>query len=167
MGQLDSCRDRLWACVRSSKVNPEWEQLCARVFQQLKQQFDQYIQAGYDQIAAAGQLSRQISANNQQWLDQQQQQREAAARSDAQRRAQEQSSWGAYTTSDAFGDYIMGRETYADPGDPTGASQHGYHNYVWTDGQQGYQYSDDANFDPNVGSDRTWTLMRKKQVGDA
>lgn len=165
-GRLDAARDRLWSIVHSMKVNPDWEQLCARVFQQLKQQFDQYIQAGYDQIAAAGRLSRQISANNDQWLAHQQQRREQEAHSDAMRRQQEQSQWGAYTSSDAFGDYMMGRETYADAGDPTGSSQHGYHDYVWTDGQQNYQYSDDANFDPNVGGDRNWTLMKKRQVGE-
>lgn len=165
-GRLDAERDRLWSVVHSLKVNPEWERLCAGVFQRLKQQFDQYIQAGYDQIAAATRLSQQISAQNQAWLDSQQQRREAASRADEERRRRERSSAGAYTAGDAFGDYIMGRETYEDAGDPTGSSQHGYYNYVWTDGQQNYEYSDDANFDPNVGSDRTWTPMRKRRVGE-
>jgi hypothetical protein len=165
-GQLDEHRRAFWAVVRSLRVNPQWEQLCAQVFQQLKQQFDQYLQAGYANIEAAGRLSRQISAQNDAWLGQQQQQRDAARQADQQRRAQEQSAAGTYTTNDAFGDYIMGRETYDDPYYQYGSQHSGYHDYVWTDGQGSYQYSNDANFDPNIGASTNWTLMKKKQIGD-
>jgi hypothetical protein len=165
-GQLDAHAPTCWAIVRSLRVNPRWEQLCAQVFQQLKQQFDQYLQAGYANIEAAGRLSKQISAQNDAWLQQQQQQREAAWQSDQQRRAQEQSAAGDYNANDAFGDYIMGRETYDDPYYQYGSQHSGYHNYVWTDGQGNYQYSDDANFNPNVGATTDWVLMKKRQVGE-
>jgi hypothetical protein len=32
---------------------------------------------------------------------------------------------------------------------------------VWTDGQGGWIPTDDPNLDPNVGSNRTWTLAKK------
>jgi hypothetical protein len=162
-GRLEEMRNTFWSVVRSTRVNPAWEQLYAQVLQQMQQQFNQHIQAGYENIAAASRLSQQISANNQAWLDNQQHQREASYHSDQMRRQQEQQS--GYTTNDAFGDYIMGRETYHDPNNQYG-TQHGYHNYVWTDSQGNYQYSDDANFNPNINSSANWTLMQKKQVGD-
>jgi hypothetical protein len=165
-GQLDAVSDRNWAIVRSFRMNPQWEQMYAQVLQQLQQQFNQHIQAGYENIAAASRLSQQISANNQSWLDHQAQRREQEHRSDQMRRQQEQSSYGAYSQSDAFGDRMMGRETYHDPYWQYGSQHDGYHDYVWTDSQGNYQYSDDANFDPNIGASVNWTLMQKKQVGD-
>ena len=34
----------------------------------------------------------------------------------------------------------------------------GNHEYVWTDGQGGFIPTNDANLDPNIGSDRSWRL---------
>ncbi len=166
-GQLDAQRDVAWAIMQSFKVNPQWEQLLARILQQLQQEFDRYIQAGYAQIEAASQLSRQISAQNAAWLQQQEQQRNAAWQSDQQRRAQDAAARDNYSTNDAFSDMIMGRETYTDPNSSTGSSQHyGYHQYVWTDALGNVQYSDDANYNPNIGSSTQWTLIQQKQIGD-
>lgn len=164
-GQLDGLRDLFWSITRSVEVNPQWEQLYAQVIQQMQQQFNQYLQAGYDSINAATQMSRQISAQNDAWLQGQEQRRQSEWQSDQMRRQSEQQSWGAYTNSDAFGDMMMGRETYNDPYYEYGSQHSGYHNYVWTDSQGSYQYSDDANFNPNIGGTTNWTLMEKKQVG--
>jgi len=166
-GRLDSLREQLWEIVLSVKVNPLWERLLAHVTQQIAQQFEQAMQVGYAQIEAAGRISRQISAQSNAWLEQQQHQREAATHADQQRRHQEQAAWGRYTTDDAFSDYIMGRETYHDPYEEFGSSQHaGSRDYVWTDRQGNYQYSDDALFDPNLGANTEWVLMKKKTVGE-
>jgi putative NADPH-quinone reductase len=56
-----------------------------------------------------------------------------------------------------------GRDTYNYPYYPYG-SPHGYHDEVWTDGHGNYEYRDNGGVDPNVGSDRTWTLMHKREV---
>src|SRR5687768_13580194 len=41
-----------------------WQQRLAAINSYLQEQFNRQLQAGYDQIAAAGALGRQISANN-------------------------------------------------------------------------------------------------------
>jgi len=161
-GRLDSFRGIGWNIVHSVRTNPQWVQLCGTIQQQIAQMFNQYLQAGYDQIAAAGQVSRQISANADAWLAQQQHSREAANHADQIRR-QQANSGGSYSTADAFSDAIMGRDSYEDPYYVNG-SQHGYHDEVWTDGQGNYAYRDSGGADPNVGSDRSWTLMQKRTV---
>jgi hypothetical protein len=32
---------------------------------------------------------------------------------------------------------------------------------VWTDDQGGWQPTNDPNFDPNIGSSKSWTLAKK------
>lgn len=159
-GRLEASRDTAWRIVSSVRMNPQWERLYSTILQQIVQQFNANLQAGYDQIAAAGALSRQISANNDALLHQMEQQRQAANLAEQQRRHSNQQT---YTTADAFSDMIMGRDTYDDPYYPNG-SQHGFHDEVWTDGQGNYEYRDNGDADPNVGSNRTWTLMQKRQV---
>lgn len=164
-GNLAEVRATAWPIVHSIRVNPAWQQVHAQVLQQMQQLFDQYLKAGYAQIEAATQMSRQISAQNDAWLQQQAQRREDDYRRDQTRRQQEQTAGGSYTANDAFGDYIMGRETYNDPYYQGGSQHYGYYNYVWTDKMGNYQYSNDANYNPNVGGNRDWVIMEKKQIG--
>ena len=79
-GALDALRETFWHVAGSVKMNPLWERLYAQVLQQLKAQFDQYIQAGYSQIQAAAQLSGAISANNDYLLNSFEAQRRADGR---------------------------------------------------------------------------------------
>jgi hypothetical protein len=156
-GQLDTQRDVFWRIARSLRLNPQWEQLYAQVMQQLSAQFNQYIQAGYDQIAAAGQLSRSISAANDAWLQTFEQQRQAAAFSSAASRSSSDRS-----PTEGFSEYIRGVETMDDP--YWGESQQDYnYRYHWTDGFGNYQHSNDAFFNPNIGSSQNWTLMEPKK----
>ena len=166
-GKLDENRELFWRIVKSAKVNPQWEQMCAQILQQMQMQFNQYLQAGYDQINAATQMSRMISAQNDAWLNQQAQKREADHRAWEQKRAEDNAAWGKYTANDAFGDMITGRETYEDPYSNLGEAQiDGYHDYVWTNKQEEYIATDDANLDPNIGSNQDWVLLKKKNIGD-
>lgn len=166
-GRIDENRALFWRIVKSAKSNPQWEQMYAQILQQMQIQFNQYIQAGYDQINAATQMSRQISAQNDAWLNQQTQKRESDGQAWEHNRRQENEAWGKYTNNDAFGDMMMGRETYADPDSNLGEAQiDGYHDYVWTNKQEEYIPTDDPNFDPNIGSNQDWVLLKKKKVGD-
>ena len=109
------------------------------------------MQAGYDQIAAAAQLSRQISANNDAMLsaiDSRLQASRAAGSSAAQGRS----------ANDKFSDYIRGVETVDDP--YYGTSQHSYNErYHWTDGYGTYRHSNDATYNPNQTETGAWQLM--------
>jgi hypothetical protein len=155
-GQLDSYREMFWRMAASVRVNPLWEQLYNQVLQQLQVQFNNYIQAGYNQIQAAGQLSRAISANNDAMLRSFEQQRQAAARSS------HSSSGSGRSPNDSFSDYIRGVETVHDPyyGESQQDANYQYH---WTDSSGNYQYSDDPFFNPNIGATTHWTLMEPKK----
>jgi hypothetical protein len=156
-GALNAKREVFWRIACSVKLNPLWEQLYARVLQQLKVQFDQYIQAGYSQIQAAAQLSNAISANNDAWLNSFEQQRQAAWQSSSAR-----SDSSGRSPNDAFDDYIRGVETVNDP--YYGESQQDYnYQYHWTDGSGSYQHSNDPFFNPNIGSTQNWTIMEPKK----
>jgi hypothetical protein len=153
-GQLEAQRPLLWRIAESVKVNPQWEKLLADIIQQLAFQFNQYLQAGYSQIQAAGQLSRAISANNDAMLANFAQQRQAA-----------QVSYAAHhggpgrTPNDNFSDMIRGVETMDDPYWGT-SQQDANYRYHWTDGFGSYQHSDDPFFNPSIGSTQNWTLMQ-------
>jgi hypothetical protein len=155
-GTLDALRPVFWRVARSAKVNPQWQQLYTQVMQQLQQQFDRYIQAGYSQIQAAGRLSAAISATNDAMLAGFEQQRIAARQSSASSRGSSRSS------TDGFSEYIRGVETMEDP--QWGESQQDYtYRYHWTDGYGNYQHSNDSFFNPNIGSSQNWTLMEPKR----
>jgi hypothetical protein len=162
---LAAVRPLCWNVVQSVQNNPAWEQQVYNpVQQQLHQGFQQYIQAGYDQINAATQMSKMISAQNDAFYQGQQQRRDANWQSHEQRKQED--TYGQYTKEDAFGDMIMGRESYHDPFYKHGTEHYGYSQFVWTNGQGEYQRTDDPNFDPNIGSNQNWTLMQKKNIGD-
>jgi hypothetical protein len=151
-GQLVPQRERFWRMAASLRFNPLWDQLCGRVNQQLRAQFQAYLDAGYSQIQAAGQLSRQISMNNDAMLASFAQQRQAAARS--------QPASPGRSPTDGFDEYIRGVETLKDPYLGT-SQQDATYQYHWTNGSGSYQHSNDPFFNPNIGSGLQWTLMEK------
>jgi hypothetical protein len=110
-------------------------------------QFNAYLQRGYDSIAAASQLSRTISANNDALLSSMQQQRAAQNRADAARRL---AADGVTSPNDAFSQYIRGTTRMNDPYWGTSERDSNY-SYHWTDGQGNYRASNDAGFNPNIG----------------
>ena len=115
------------------------------------------ITMAHAQIAAAGRMSRAISANNDSMLA-----------SMATTRAQSNAAYAARRTASAqrtnsdFDGYIRGTEKMNDP--YWGTSEHAYTDkYHWTDGQGSYQHSNEAGFNPNVGARINWTLMKAAQ----
>jgi hypothetical protein len=165
-GQLDENRNTYWQIMQSIQTNPDWEQkIYNPIMQQMQVSFQQHLQAGYDQINAATQISRMISAQNNSFYQQQEQNRNADWQAFEQKRLQENQANGTYTKEEAFGDAMMGQEAYHDPYYQYGSKHSGYNQYVWTNSQGEYQYSNDANFDPNLGATQSWTLMQKKNTG--
>ncbi|HKQ53118.1 MAG TPA: hypothetical protein VJT74_12155 [Pyrinomonadaceae bacterium] len=155
-GALDAARETFRHIAGSVKVNPRWEQLYAQVLQQLKAAFDQQIQAGYDNIRLAGEISRGISAQNDALLASFEQQRRQAQQASERHDAPDRSS------SEAFDEYVRGVETVNDP--YSGESQQDYnYQYHWTNGSGEYQHSNDPFFNPNVGSNQNWTIMEPKK----
>jgi hypothetical protein len=151
---LQPLKERFWRIAKSARLNPVWESLCAQINQQLAAQFNQYIQMGYSQIQAAGQLSRAISANNDAMLRGFEQQRIAAAQS--------RPAASGRSPTDGFDEYIRGVETVDDPYRGTSQQDSSY-KYHWTDGSGTYQHSNDPFFNPNIGANVNWTLMERSK----
>jgi hypothetical protein len=152
VGALDHRRAVFAAIIKSFRLNPAWEQRRQGIVAYLADQFNRQLQAGYDSIAAAGQLSRQISANNDAMI----------AAIDRKLTASRSSSGGASGSArgptDNFDDYIRGVDTVEDP--YRGTSQHSSNEqYHWTDGYGNYRHSNDAGYDPNRTEIGGWQLM--------
>jgi hypothetical protein len=156
-GALDSVYPLLTFIAGSLKIDPAWETHRQQVMKVLQAEFDKNISRGYAQIQAAAQLSRTISANNDAMLGSMQAQRQAQAQRDAARRA---SAASASSPNDSFSQYLRGTERMKDP--YWGESDRPYsERYHWTDGSGNYRSSNDASFNPNVGSGGgpTWQRM--------
>jgi hypothetical protein len=150
-GTLDRRRPVFATIAKSFRSNPAWDARVKAINAYLADQFNRQLQAGYDAIAAAGRLSRQISANNDAMIagiDRQLQASRASGSSTETRSA-----------SDKFDDYIRGVETVDDP--YYGTSQHSFNEqFHWTDGYGNYRNTNDASADPNRSEVGNWQLMR-------
>ena len=108
------------------------------------------MQRGYAQIAAAAQLSRQISANNDAML----------ANIDRQLAQSRTATVGAgRSPEDKFSDYMRGVDTLDDPyyGSTQLSNTQQFH---WTDGFGSYRNSNDVSYNPNQSEVGNWTPMR-------
>ena len=158
-GTLEKRRAVFATVEKSFRRNPAWTQRCQAIMNYLTQQFNAQLKAGYDQIAAAGRLSKQISANSDAFL----------ANVDRQLQASRNSSAGSdsgasepRSSTDKFDDYVRGVETVDDP--LYGTSQHSINEqYHWTDGYGNYRHSNDATYDPNQHENGDWQLMQQTQ----
>jgi hypothetical protein len=153
-GTLDKRRAVFAAMAKSFRPNPTWVQRKSAIDAYLAQEFNRQLQAGYNQIAAAAQLSRQISANNDAMIASIDRQL-VASRSYAGNSAGSQSR----TSAENFDDYIRGVDTVNDP--YYGTSQHAStEQYHWTDGYGSYRNSNDASYDANRSEVGSWQLMQ-------
>ena len=157
VGTLNRRRNVFGAIHKSLSITPEFAQRAEAVKQQLLANFNANLQAQYAGIAAAGQRSKQISANNDAFLAN-------IDRSLASSRASSSASGGstARTANDGQDDYIRGVETMNDP--LTGTSQHSFtEQHHWTDGYGNYRNSNDASYNPNQSEVGDWQLMTPAQ----
>ena len=153
LGTLDKRRAVFAAIAKSFRPNPAWIQRKLAIDAYLAQEFNRQLRAGYDQIAAAAQLSRQISANNDAMVASIDRQL-AASRNSAGNSAGSTSR----NSADNFDDYIRGVDTVNDP--YYGTSQHAStEQYHWTDGYGSYRNTNDATYDPNQSEVGSWRMM--------
>ena len=153
-GGLDGRREVFAAIAKSFKPNPGWQQRLTAVNAYLTEQFNRQLQAGYDSIAAAGRLSKQISANNDAMIASIDRQLAASRASGGVTTGS-----GGRSSTDHFDDYIRGVDTVDDP--YRGTSQHSFNDqFHWTDGYGTYRNSNDANYNPNQHENGDWHLMQ-------
>jgi hypothetical protein len=147
-GLLASVYPLLGTVAASIRPDENYQRHIQAVQRHITAQFNAYLQRGYDSIAAAAQLSRTISANNDALLSSMQQQRAAQNRADDARRA---AAGGGTSPNDSFSQYIRGTTRMNDPYWGTSERDSNYR-YHWTDGQGNYRASNDSGFNPNVGA---------------
>jgi hypothetical protein len=157
VGAVDGLLPSVYPIVRtviaSIQADRAWGEHVQRVQQQIMAQFEANMRAGYDRIAAAGALSKQISANNDAMIRSMQATRAAQSRPGA-------GSSGQYNASDQFSQYIRGTTRLEDPYSGT-TERDSYYKHHWTDGQGNYRASNDVGFNPNIGGSpgQTWQQM--------
>ncbi|MGC2062315.1 MAG: hypothetical protein WA610_05005 [Thermodesulfovibrionales bacterium] len=147
-GLLPSVYPLLATVVSSIRNDDYYERHIQSVQRHITAQYNAALKRGYDSIAAAGQLSRSISANNDALLSSMQQQRAAQRSADSARRA---TAGGGASPNDAFSQYMRGTTRMDDPYWGTSERDSNY-SYHWTDGQGNYRASNDSGFNPNVGT---------------
>lgn len=147
-GLLASVYPLLGTMAASVRFDDAYQRHMQAVSQHITAQFNAYLKRGYDSIAAAGQLSRTISANNDALLASMQQRRVEQNRADASRRA---AASAASSSTDGFSQYIRGTTRMNDPYWGTSERDSNFSHH-WTDGQGNYRASNDPSFNPNVGA---------------
>ena len=148
-GLLASVYPLLGTIVGSIRSDDAYQRHGQAVQAHIIAQYNAALKRGYDSIAAAGQLSRSISANNDALLASMQNQRAAQNRADSARRAAAQG--GSTSSGDGFSQYLRGTTRMADPYWGTSERDSNFSQH-WTDGQGNYRASNDASFNPNVGA---------------
>ncbi len=153
-GLLPSVYPLLAAVAASVRTDAAYQRHVQSVREEITRQYNANLQRGYDSIAAAGALSRSISANNDAMIASMDRQRAVQNRADASRRA------AGGNSNDSFSQMIRGTTRMADPYWGTSERDSNY-SYHWTDSQGNYRASNDAGFNPNVsaGGGATWQRM--------
>lgn len=172
-GQLEASRPVFAAMIKSGQPNPAWLAAKQQIQQKALQHNNFRLLLTKQSIDNANMLSRTVIAGSEDFFRHQAERREYEGVSDRLRFQARHgysppsagisstgNSSSGYTRTDAVNDLLGGQETYED-----GSTHTGYHNYMWSDGQGNYSPSNDPNFNPNINSDRTWTLLQKKQIG--
>ena len=143
-GKLEAQRPLLGAIATSLEPNPAWQRRLAEVQKMQMDFWNRRMAANYAQIRAAGERSRAISAQNDQFL------RNIDAGLVANQRARASAGGGqaSESGSDGFDQYIRGTEHMQDQNGVVSDQSNNY-NYHWSDGFGQFVHTDDPNLDPN------------------
>jgi len=141
-GQLDSLSDVFMAIVRSYRLNPQWYARYLQVSQTM-------IQNQIQQIHHIGQLSQIISQTSDTISD---------MMMDSYNQRQQTLDW----LSDQFSQTIRGVDEYYDASLEQSVELPGGYDHAWSNGLDEYILTNDANFDPNLGSTVNWESMERR-----
>jgi len=141
-GHLDGLSDVFTSMVRSFRLNPAWYSRYTQVSQYM-------IQNQIQQIHHIGQISRMISRTSDQISD--------MVMSSYQQRQRT-----IDRLSEQFSQAIRGVDEYRDPLGGQSVELPGGYRRGWTNGLGEYILSDDATFNPNVGSTANWEPLERQ-----
>jgi len=146
-GQFEKNRPTLGAIATSLAFNPSWRERLKSIQQQQQAEFQRKLAQGYANIAAAAQMSKMISAQNDAFLHNIEAQRQASNAS-LNRSAAGTRDGGFDQRMDDVDQFIRGTEHMVDQNGVV-SDQYTDYNYHWTDGFGRYVHTDDPNLDPN------------------
>ena len=141
-GKLESMRPTLGRIACSYQTDNVWQQRYQEVIKELNEQFQRNLAQGYAQIAAAGRLSRQLSAQSDAMIRSLDQQRAEA------NQASSHTDDRAYQAAENFDQYIRGTEKVEDSYGQV-SEQPSQYNYHWADGYGNFVHTNDPDYDPN------------------
>jgi hypothetical protein len=138
-GSLDSHYKLFQTMLYSFRVNPQW-------FNKYVQLIDYLVQQQLTIIEGYGHLSQIISQTSDEISDM---------------------VWQTYDNRNAasdrmaedFSNYILGTDRYFDPLQQTTVKLPSGYDYAWTNSLGYYDLSNDANYDPNIGSQQNWQRL--------
>jgi hypothetical protein len=149
-GKLESIRPLLGFMATSLQTDPAWQQRVTEVRKKQGEIYQRIMAQNYRGIQAAGERSRMLTAQSNEFLHQMD--AEIAARNSAQRGApssfSSDSTSDFYKRADDFDQNIRGTEHMVDQNGAV-SDQYTDYNYHWTDGYGTYVHTNDPNFDPN------------------
>lgn len=148
-GKLEAARPLLGFVATSIEANPAWQKRYAEVQKMQTEVYNNQLAAGYASIRAAGERSRAISAQNDEFLARIDAGLTAnRAHSGASSSYSASSNEGFSQSADNFDQYIRGTEHLQDQNGVVSDQSTDY-NYHWTDGFGRFVHTDDASLDPN------------------
>jgi hypothetical protein len=147
-GKLESVRPLLGFVATSLEPNPAWQQRLAEVKKQQGQYYDRIQAYNRREVQAAGQRSRQLTAQSNQFMAQIDANLAASRAQQAHASFSSSSTEDFYKRADDFDQNIRGTEHMVDQNGEVSDQSNAY-NYHWTDGYGTYVHSNDPNFDPN------------------
>ncbi|MFN0243100.1 MAG: hypothetical protein ACKVWV_09445 [Planctomycetota bacterium] len=138
--KLDALAPLLQTMIASVRIELAWYAGYAQVL-------DLWRQGQMQSIRDAGEISKRLSRNNDALI--------ASMRSAWQTRQA-----SADRTSREFGEYVRGVETYDHPYEESEIQLPSGYDDVWTNPRGEYVFSNEAGFDPNVGSTVEWRRLQ-------
>lgn len=141
-GQIDGLSDVFMAIVRSYRLNPQWYARYMQISQYM-------IQNQIQQIHNIGQLSQIISQTSD-------------TVSDMMMDSYNQRQQTLDRLSGQFSQAVRGVDEYYDSSMQQPVELPGGYDYAWSNGLDEYILTDDANFDPNLGSTANWDAMERQ-----
>jgi len=153
-GRLESMRPLIGSIAGSAKFDNTWWKRQEEVRQKMNDEFARNLQRGYDNIRAAGEMSRAISANNDALLRNMDAKRAASAAA-SRAAAGANSNDASYRHTDDFDQYIRDTEHVMDSWGQV-SDQSNQYNYHWTDGFGNFVHANDPNYDPNAHSNQRY-----------
>jgi hypothetical protein len=149
-GKLESVRPLLGFVATSLENNPGWQKRFGEIKKMQGDYYARVMKANYAGIRAAGERSRQLTAQSDQFL-------RGIDANLAQSRAQRSTPPESFSSSsneefykraDDFDQNLRGTEHMQDQYGQV-SDQYNDYNYHWTDGFGRFVHTDDPNYDPN------------------